>query len=65
VADDAERKRGQLRDSVRLIVASRERTPRNPRWSLAWRRTLFRYIGQLQLLEKERLETNDASEGKR
>jgi hypothetical protein len=37
-----------LRDGIRLIVSTRERTPRSPRWAEAWRRTLFRYVRQLE-----------------
>ncbi len=42
-----ERWRQELSDSVRRIVVSRERTPRDPRWAAAWRRTLFRYVDRL------------------
>ncbi|MGI6208388.1 MAG: hypothetical protein ACOYEW_09235 [Anaerolineae bacterium] len=44
-ADD---RRHMLKESVRQIVVTRERTPRSPLWAAAWRRTLFRYVGALR-----------------
>ncbi|NLT42426.1 MAG: hypothetical protein GXX93_07110 [Anaerolineae bacterium] len=37
----------QLHESIRQIVVTRERTPRSPNWAAAWRRTLLRYVDQL------------------
>jgi hypothetical protein len=42
----AERQR-ELREAIRAIVVTRERTPRSPRWAAAWRRNLFRYVEEL------------------
>jgi len=48
VLSEIETKRNALSDALRLIVTSRERTPRSPRWALAWKRALFRYASELQ-----------------
>lgn len=40
-------RRDRLHDSIRQIVVTRERTPRSPNWALAWRRTLLKYVDQL------------------
>jgi hypothetical protein len=37
-----------MTESVRQIITTRERTPRDPRWASAWRRTLFRYLAELR-----------------
>jgi hypothetical protein len=43
-----------LREGVRRIVTSRERTPRDPRWQRAWWETLLRYNRRLTRLRQER-----------
>ena len=45
-----EERRRELKEAIRAIVVTRERTPRNPRWAEAWRRNLFRYVRELQRL---------------
>ncbi|MHB0876182.1 MAG: hypothetical protein ACYC5O_09075 [Anaerolineae bacterium] len=45
-------RREQMGEAVRSIVVTRERTPRNPRWAAAWRRTLFRYVDELERLKR-------------
>ncbi|NPV08659.1 MAG: hypothetical protein HPY83_11970 [Anaerolineae bacterium] len=37
-----------MKEAVRQIVVTRERTPRGPRWAAAWRRVLLRYVGELE-----------------
>lgn len=41
-----------LGDSVRQIITARERTPRNPRWSAAWWRTMTRFNSRLAALRQ-------------
>jgi len=48
--DDLAVRREQMGEAVQAIVVTRERTPRNPRWAAAWRRTLFRYVDELARL---------------
>ncbi len=40
-------RRDRLHDSIQQIVVTRERTPRSPNWAAAWRRTLLKYVDQL------------------
>lgn len=61
MAEEPERRR-QLDEAMRLIVNTRERTPRNPRWSAAWRRTLLRYAKEWRRLE-EGAASDDAAAG--
>lgn len=49
--------REQLRDSVRQIVVTRERTPRSPAWASAWRHTLFRYMDRIEDLNRDEPDT--------
>lgn len=60
--DDAAIRREQMGEAVQAIVVTRERTPRNPRWAAAWRKTLFRYVGELARL-REREQDEPAEEG--
>jgi hypothetical protein len=42
-----------LRESVKRIVVTRERTPRGPAWQRTWWRTLVRYNRRLAQLREE------------
>lgn len=53
--DDGRRR--QMKEAVRQIVVTRERTPRSPRWAAAWRRALLRYVSELEASEPERSQT--------
>ena len=58
---DEEDRRDRLHDSIRQIVTTRERTPRSPGWAAAWRRTLFRYVAQMQAPSRDASALDEAS----
>jgi hypothetical protein len=58
---DSERQQ-ELREAIKAIVVTRERTPRSPRWAAAWRRSLFRYVEELNSLSGPK--ASDAGEAK-
>jgi hypothetical protein len=51
-----------LREGVKRIVVSRERTPRSPQWQRSWWRTLVRYNRRLTELAGRRA-PEDATAG--
>jgi len=56
--DERSTERDRLKFSVKQIVTSRERTPRDPRWHRAWWRTLVRYNRRLSDLRQDEDEHN-------
>jgi hypothetical protein len=50
--EDNERRLALLYELSRSIVTTREMTPRNPRWQRTWKKTLLRYIDELQRSRK-------------
>ena len=61
VADPDDREE-RLHESIRQIVVTRERTPRSPGWAAAWRRTLLRYVDQLQRIRGDERSSRPTSQ---
>jgi hypothetical protein len=51
---DKEERVELLHELSRRIVATREITPRNPRWQRMWKKTLLRYVDTLHSLREDK-----------